>query len=215
MSVKATYEEECKARKELVRWGKEIYDQGLVKGSGGNLSIKIDDNTVLLTPTGWFLGHMTEECISKVDMDGNHLDGEKPTKEVPLHLAVYKQRPNVKAVCHTHSIYAVSYSSTAEENTLMPVYTPGCAAKCGPIMLTAFAMPGSDQLGENVRKGIEASNATLMASHGVVAVGKDLETAVGVANEVENNAMIHFITDKKARVMTDDILEGIYAKIKY
>jgi ribulose-5-phosphate 4-epimerase/fuculose-1-phosphate aldolase len=212
---KASYAEECAARKEICRWGKEIYDQGLVKGSGGNLSIRLDENTVLLTPTGWFLGHMTEECISKVDMDGNHLDGEKPTKEVPLHLEVYRQRPDVKAVCHTHSIYATTYASTVPGGTVMPVYTPGCAVKCGPIMVTAFAAPGSEQLGKNVREGIARSNATLMANHGVVAAAKTLETAVGIANEVENNAMIHFISGQTAIPLPQEMLEDIYAKIKY
>ena len=215
MAQTASYAEECRARREICRWGKEIYDQGLVKGSGGNLSIRLDENTILLTPTGWFLGHMTEECISKVDMEGNLLDGEKPTKEVPLHLEVYRTRPNVKAVCHTHSIYAVAYASTVPGGTMMPIYTPGCAAKCGPIMVTAFAAPGSEQLGLNVREGIKASNATLMANHGVVAVAGSLETAVGIANEVENNAMIHFISGQKANALPPEMLEEIYAKIKY
>lgn len=174
MSRKVTYAEERAARRELVAWGKEPYDQGLVKGSGGNLSIRLEDDTVLMTPTGWFLGHMTEECISRIDMEGNLLDGEKPTKEVPLHLAVYQERPNVRAVCHTHSIYATAYASSVENGTIMPVYVPSVAAKVGPVMVTAFAVPGSEQLGENVRAGIRNSNGTLLSNHGVVAVGKDI-----------------------------------------
>ena len=69
MNMHISFNEEKEARKELVQWGKELYNQGLVKGSGGNLSIRLSDGTVLLTPTGFFLGHMTEECISKCDMD--------------------------------------------------------------------------------------------------------------------------------------------------
>lgn len=190
MEKKVTYEQERAARRELVAWGKELYDQGLVKGSGGNLSIRLKDNTVLMTPTGWFLGHMTEECISKIDMDGNLVDGEKPTKEVPLHLAVYQERPNVRAVCHTHSIYATAYASSVDDGTVMPVYVPSLAAKVGPVLVTAFAFPGSDELGENVRVGIRGSNGTLLSNHGVVAVGKDMSAAVSVANEIIRSCRI-------------------------
>ena len=212
MSRKVTYAEERAARRELVAWGKEPYDQGLVKGSGGNLSIRLEDDTVLMTPTGWFLGHMTEECISRIDMEGNLLDGEKPTKEVPLHLAVYQERPNVRAVCHTHSIYATAYASSVENGTIMPVYVPSVAAKVGPVMVTAFTFPGSEQLGENVRAGIRNSNGTLLSNHGVVAVGKDMTAAVSVANEIENNAMLHFVSGQTARPLSDEDVEKLYKK---
>ena len=212
MSRKVTYAEERAARRELVAWGKELYDQGLVKGSGGNLSIRLEDDTVLMTPAGWFLGHMTEECISRLDMEGNLLDGEKPTKEVPLHLAVYQERPNVRAVCHTHSIYATAYASSVENGTIMPVYVPSVAAKVGPVMVTAFAVPGSEQLGENVRAGIRNSNGTLLSNHGVVAVGKDMTAAVSVANEIENNAVLHFGSGQTARPLSDEDVEKLYKK---
>ena len=76
-------ETEMQARQELVQWGKELYTQGLVKGSGGNLSIRLPDGRILFTPTGFLLGHMTEECLSLCDENGVLLSGEKPTKEVP------------------------------------------------------------------------------------------------------------------------------------
>lgn len=207
-----TYEEERRARRELVRWGKELYDQGLVKGSGGNLSIRLEDGTVLMTPTGWFLGHMTEECISRIDMEGTLLDGEPPTKEVPLHLAVYQERPNVRAVCHTHSLYATAYASSVEDGTVMPVFVPSLAAKVGPVRVTAFALPGSEKLGENVREGIRGSNGTLLSNHGVVAVGKDMAAAVSAANEIENNAMLYLISGKAVRPLPRDAVEALYKK---
>lgn len=210
---KVAYREERRARQELVQWGKELYDQGLVKGSGGNLSIRLEDGTVLMTPTGWFLGHMTEECISRIGMDGTLLDGEAPTKEVPLHLAVYQERPGVRAVCHTHSLYATAYASSVEDGTVMPVYVPSVAAKVGPVLVTAFALPGSEQLGENVRTGIRNSNGTLLSNHGVVAVGKDMAAAVSAANEIENNAMLHFISAQTAKPLPRDAVERLYKKV--
>ena len=215
MEKKTTYADERAARREIVRWGKELYDQGLVKGSGGNLSIRLEDGTVLMTPTGWFLGHMTEECLSRIDMDGNLLEGEKPTKEVPLHLDVYRERPDVRAVCHTHSVYATAFASAAEPDTLMPIYTPSVAAKVGPVLVTAYAMPGSEALGENVRRGIRRSNGTLLSNHGVVAVGSTMTDAVSVANEIENNAMIHFIARGQARALPEDVVAELNKKLSF
>ncbi|MCI9577486.1 MAG: aldolase [Oscillibacter sp.] len=208
-----SYAEERRARQELVKWGKELYDQGLVKGSGGNLSIRLKDGTVLMTPTGWFLGHMTEECVSHITMEGTLLDGEAPTKEVPLHLAVYQERPNVCAVCHTHSLYATAYASSVEDGAVMPVYVPSLAAKVGPVQVTSFALPGSEQLGENVRTGIRSSNGTLLSNHGVVAVGKDMAAAVSAANEIENNAMLHFISGQTVKPIPRDAVETLYRKV--
>ena len=131
---------------------------------------------------------------------------------MPLHLAVYQERPNVRAVCHTHSIYATAYASSVENGTIMPVYVPSVAAKVGPVMVTAFAFPGSEQLGENVRAGIRNSNGTLLSNHGVVAVGKDMTAAVSVANEIENNAMLHFVSGQTARSLSDEDVEKLYKK---
>ena len=183
-------ETEMQARQELVQWGKELYTQGLVKGSGGNLSIRLPDGRILFTPTGFLLGHMTEECLSLCDENGVLLSGEKPPQEVPLHRAVYRTRPNVQAVCHTHSVYATAYASMAEVGDTMPIITPSVAAKVGFIQVKGYAAPGSNLLGQFVEDGISHSNAVLLANHGVVAVGPSMEAAVSMANEVENNAML-------------------------
>ena len=115
-------------------------------------------------------------------------------------------------MCHTHSIYATAYASSVENGTIMPVYVPSVAAKVGPVMVTAFAVPGSEQLGENVRAGIRNSNGTLLSNHGVVAVGKDMTAAVSVANEIENNAMLHFVSGQTARPLSDEDVEKLYKK---
>lgn len=213
MNTTISYQEECQARRELVQWGKELYDQGLVKGSGGNLSIRLTDGSVLLTPTGFFLGHMTEECISKCDLDGNLLDGNKPTKEVPLHLAVYRTRPNVRAVCHTHSVYAVTYASTVAPDSAMPVCTPSLAAKVGLVPVRGYAHPGSDDLGRFVEEGLTQSNAVLLANHGVVAVGKTMEAAVSAANEVENNAILLALGGKDIHTLSDADVAHLLKKV--
>lgn len=213
MSEQVSYQEEHLARLALVQWGKELYDQGLVKGSGGNLSIRLSDGTVLLTPTGFFLGHMTPECISRCDMQGSLLSGNKPTKEVPLHLAVYRTRPNVHAVCHTHSVYAVAYASTVEPGTVMPICTPSVAAKVGLVEVKGYAHPGSEQLGRFVEEGLQRSNAVLLANHGVVAVGKDMEAAVSMANEVENNAILLTLGAGRLHPLSEENVAHLLKKI--
>ena len=213
MNMHISFNEEKEARKELVQWGKELYNQGLVKGSGGNLSIRLSDGTVLLTPTGFFLGHMTEECISKCDMDGNLLEGNKPTKEVPLHLAVYKTRPNVNAVCHTHSVNAVVYASSHDPGEFMPICTPSMAAKVGRIEIKGYARPGSEELGQFVEEGLKKSNAVLLANHGVVAVGKNMEMAVSIANEVENNAILLTLAGDRMKPLKEADIAVLLKKV--
>ena len=213
MNMHISFNEEKEARKELVQWGKELYNQGLVKGSGGNLSIRLSDGTVLLTPTGFFLGHMTEECISKCDMDGNLLEGNKPTKEVPLHLAVYKTRPNVNAVCHTHSVNAVVYASSHDPGEFMPICTPSVAAKVGRIEIKGYARPGSEELGQFVEEGLKKSNAVLIANHGVVAVGKNMEMAVSMANEVENNAILLTLAGDRMKPLKEADIAVLLKKV--
>ena len=213
MNMHISFNEEKEARKELVQWGKELYNQGLVKGSGGNLSIRLSDGTVLLTPTGFFLGHMTEECISKCDMDGNLLEGNKPTNEVPLHLAVYKTRPNVNAVCHTHSVNAVVYASSHDPGEFMPICTPSVAAKVGRIEIKGYARPGSEELGQFVEEGLKKSNAVLLANHGVVAVGKNMEMAVSMANEVENNAILLTLAGDRMKPLKEADIAVLLKKV--
>lgn len=207
-----TYTEQS-ARRELVLWGRELYDQGLVKGSGGNLSIRLPDGTILFTPTGVPLGHMVEDSLSLCDADGNLLSGSKPTKEVPLHLAVYRTRPNIHAVCHTHSIYATAYASSVGCGTVMPIITPSVAAKVGLVQVKGYAAPGSDLLGQFVEEGLSNSNAVLLANHGVVAVGPSMESAVSMANEVENNAMLLALGKEQIRPLAHEDVEVLLKKV--
>jgi ribulose-5-phosphate 4-epimerase/fuculose-1-phosphate aldolase len=202
---------EEEARLEIVKWGKEIYTRGLVNGSGGNISIRISADTVLSTPSGWSLGHMTTESITKTTIKGELLAGLKPTKELPMHLAVYEARPDISAVAHTHSIYALTYACTMEPGHIMPPYVPSLVAKVGTVKLTPFRLPASRELGEVVAEGIASSQAVLLENHGVLAVGKTLEAAIGVAFEVDDNAKIYFLSGGKARPLPEDVLSQIKA----
>jgi L-ribulose-5-phosphate 4-epimerase len=202
--------DEEQARHEIVKWGKEIYNRGLVNGTGGNLSIRLNEDTVLCTPSGWSLGHLTAASITKTTIQGEVLEGLKPTKELPMHLAVYEARPDIAAISHTHSTYAVAYACTMEPGHIMPSYVPSLPAKVGAVQLTPFQMPASRELGQAVVEGIRQSQGVLLENHGVLAVGKTMEAAIGASFEVEDNAKIYFLTGGKARPLPEVAL----AKIK-
>jgi L-fuculose-phosphate aldolase len=108
-----------------------LYNRGYVAGSGGNISVRIGEH-VLITPSGYSLGRLTEDDLSLVDLDGNLIEGLKPSKELYLHLKIYNKMEQVQAVIHTHSVYSICAGIVVEnEDNLLPPYTPGFAAKVG------------------------------------------------------------------------------------
>ena len=100
-------------RKQLVELGASLFNRGYSVGSGGNISLKLPDGNLLVTPTNSSLGRLNAEELSVIDAEGNHLSGHKPTKEIPMHLGVYEARPECQAIVHLHSTYATAYSSAS------------------------------------------------------------------------------------------------------
>lgn len=203
-----TFKEELRARKSIVKWGKELYNNGMVRGSGGNISIRVED-TIILSPTGYFLGHLTEDYLSKTDIDGNLIDGLKPTKELPMHLIAYISNPNIKAVVHVHAIYSIALASMLPPNTYMPLYLPSVAAKVGKVKITPFATPGTSDLAKIVGDELRKSSAVLLSNHGIVATGKSIEEAVSIAYEIEENAYLHYISNGSLKPLSREVLQNI------
>jgi ribulose-5-phosphate 4-epimerase/fuculose-1-phosphate aldolase len=210
--VDIDYATERAARREIVNFGLELFSQGLVFGSGGNISVRMNRETFLFTPTGWFLNHLAEESISKTDEKGFCLSGPRPTKEVPLHLATYCSRPDVIAVVHTHSPYATALACTLDADSSMPIYTSALPGKVGRVIVTEYAKSGSDELGKLIEKYIVSANGVLLGHHGTVAVGSSLREAVSAAYEIEASARLYFITSGNARVLHDDVVANILNK---
>jgi ribulose-5-phosphate 4-epimerase/fuculose-1-phosphate aldolase len=206
-----TLKEELEARKSIVKWGKELYDCGMVKGSGGNISIRIGDN-IILSPTGFFLGHLTEDCLSKTDMSGNLIDGLKPTKELPMHLAAYISNPNTKAVVHVHALYATALASMFPPDTYMPIYLPSVASKVGRVKITPFTAPGTYDLAKIVGNELREGSAVLLSNHGIITTGKSIEEAVSIAYEIEENAHLHYISNGSLKPLSEEILKDILKK---
>ncbi len=181
-------------RKELVAVGRALAAAGLSPGTSGNLSVRLPDG-FLATPTNSALGALDPARLSRLDSEGRQLDGDPPTKEVPLHLAVYEQRPDAQAIVHLHSTYAVAVSCLADvdPDDVLPPLTPYYAMRVGRLPLVAYARPGDPALAAAVRARAGEAHALLLANHGPLVAGTTLAAAAAAAEELEEAARVALI----------------------
>lgn len=176
--------------KMVVEKGKQILAANLTVGTWGNISCRIPgENNIAITPSGMSYDVLVPEDVVVLDLEGNIINGiRKPSIEVPLHLSIYKARKDVKAIVHTHSAYATAMAVARKE-------IPGAIEDLvqivgGNVRVNEYALPGTEQLGINTIKALEGRNAVLLANHGVVGVGRDLDEALKVCQVVEKSAQI-------------------------
>jgi L-fuculose-phosphate aldolase len=180
-------------RHAVAEYGKKLITSGLVKGTGGNISLTNPEKTLLaITPSGVPYEGLTPEDVVVVDLEGTRVDGQlKPSSEMAFHLALIKQRSDIKAVVHTHSEHATALACLRWE--LPPVhYLIGSAGRMVP--LAPYATFGTQALADNICQVIGSGNAVLMANHGLVTVGKNLRKAFNVAELVEYVAKVYLIS---------------------
>lgn len=172
-----------------------LHSMQYVSGPGGNISLKLDDR-IVITPTGRPLGFLKEEDLVWINPDGSYENG-KPSKEVFMHLAAYAARPDVKAVVHVHSLYAIAVSCLRGLNKAdaMPQFTPGYAMRVGKLPVIDYLAPGSPELAKQVAAVLKERNSVLLQNHGLVTCGGDLETAYDLVEEIEENAHLFFVLD--------------------
>ena len=137
--------EESRMREDLCRLGRSMFSRGLTHGSTGNLSVRLPDGGYLMTPTGSKLGELDPARLSKLDAKGSHLDGDKPTKESFLHIAMYEERARSAAVVHLHSTYstAVSVLEDVDPEDVLPPLTAYYVMRIGTLPLVPYFAPGS------------------------------------------------------------------------
>ncbi|MEX0957872.1 MAG: 3-oxo-tetronate 4-phosphate decarboxylase [Burkholderiales bacterium] len=185
---------ETKLREEICWFGKSMFDRGLTAGSSGNISARVDDGW-LMTPTNSSLGRLDPARISKVDENGKLISGDKPTKEAFLHLSMYAERRNAGAIVHLHSTHSVAVSVLVDvdpENPIPPI-TAYYVMKIGKLALLPYYSPGDPALANAVREVAGRHHAVLLANHGPVVAGKDLETAVYATEELEETAKLYLL----------------------
>ena len=188
--------ETTKLRDQIAAFAKSIYDRGLTSGSTGNISARLSDGTVLMTPTGSSMGFLDPARISHLDKNLKLLSGDKPTKEIPLHTAFYDTRSQTGAVVHLHSTHSVALSmlpDTDSDNMLPPV-TPYAIMKLGRVKLLPFFMPGDAGMGDAVRGLAGKRSAVVLANHGPVVAGKDVWAASYAIEELEETAKLALLT---------------------
>jgi ribulose-5-phosphate 4-epimerase/fuculose-1-phosphate aldolase len=205
---------ESKLREEICWFGKSIYDRGLTAGSSGNISARVDGGW-LMTPTNSCLGRLDPATLSKVDETGAPISGDKPTKEAFLHLSMYAQRPGAGAIVHLHSTYSVAVSVLADldhENPIPPL-TAYYVMKIGRLALLPYYAPGDVTLANAVREVADRHHAVLLANHGPVVAGKDLEAAVYATEELEETAKLYLLLrGQQTKLLTVEQVAELHRK---
>lgn len=199
-------------RQAVTEHAKKLLTTGLVKGTGGNISLTNADNSlVAITPSGVAYETMNPEDVVVVDMDGNRVEGRLlPSSEIGFHLALFHQRPEIKAVVHTHSDYSTAVACLRWELPAVH-YVIGSAGFHVP--LAPYATFGTQALADGICQTIGDGNAVLLANHGLVTVGVSLSKAFSTAEMVEFVAKLYLITKSVGTPVTlsneemQDVLE--------
>lgn len=191
----------------IVRAGAAFEAAGLAPAASGNLSTRSGDH-VLLTPTGSRLGALDPGALALIGPDGGVVAGPAPSKEWPLHLAVYRARPDARAIVHLHApaSVAVSCLATLDPHDAIPPYTAYRVMRIGRLPLVPYIPPGDPALGAAAAEiAAGAGRGLLLANHGLVGWGRDLDEAVAVAEEIEASAALHLRLDgRDVRLLTDE-----------
>jgi len=190
--VSQTSTTESALRERICKCGASLFQRGLTFGSTGNISVGLPDGGWLMTPTNASLGDLDPAKLSRIDANGNHVGGDKPTKEAFLHRVMYRQRPTCEAVVHLHSTHSVAVSCLhgVDEHDCLPPLTAYYIMRVGRLPLVPYYPPGDESLALAVEKLAEKNHAVLLANHGPVVAGKSLEDAMNATEELEETAKL-------------------------
>jgi len=177
---------------DLVQIGKMMYDRRFIIAGEGNLSVRLDEQTILTTPTALCKGLLTPDQLVKIDLSGKLLDGEyQPSSEVKMHLAAYRTRPDVRAVVHAHPPISTGFAVAGIP--LDKLILAELVFNFGTIPIAPYSLPSTPELADTVAEQVRCHEAVLMANHGVVTVGPDIYTAYHRLEMVEQTALINLV----------------------
>ena len=187
---------EARLRELICLLARSLFDRGLTGGSTGNVSARTEDGGLLVSPTGSSFGRLDPGRLSRLDSTGRLVDGDPPTKEMPLHQAFYDTRGQAGAVVHLHSCHAVAWSMMPEVDPedVLPPLTPYAVMRLGRVRLLPFVLPGDPAMGEAIRGLAGRRSAVLLANHGPVVAGRDVEAACNAIEELEDTARLAMLT---------------------
>ena len=199
--------ESTKLREDICTFARSLFDRGLTCGSSGNISARLSDGRLLVTPTGSSFGRLDPARLSLLGTDGQLISGDAPTKEMPLHSAFYDTRSaKTGAVVHLHSSHAVALSvlPDTDPDNVLPALTAYSVMRLGKVKLLPYFMPGDPAMGEAIRGVAGRRSAVLLAHHGPVVAGRDLEAAVYAMEELEETAKLALLTRGLSPKSLDD-----------
>jgi 3-dehydro-4-phosphotetronate decarboxylase len=196
----------------LCAHARSLFDRGFTVGAGGNLSHRLGDR-FLMEASGTSFGRLAPEDFVLCDAGGAAVEAGPPkSKEVALHAAIYQRCPEARAIVHLHSAAAIALSCTAEPTDMgsaLPLCSVYAALRVGRVPLIEFVPPGTQALADRVDQVCAGVNAVLLANHGQVTWAADLDTAVDLAEELEQTARIWLMTDGRARTLGDAELAAL------
>ncbi|SEL33857.1 3-oxo-tetronate 4-phosphate decarboxylase [Pacificibacter marinus] len=202
-------------REQICLLARSMFDRGLTGGSTGNISARTEDGGLLVSPTGTSFGRLDPTKLSRFDANGQFISGDQPTKEMPLHSAFYDTRSTAGAVVHLHSCHSVALSMLPDANVddFIPPVTPYAIMKLGKVKLLPFFLPGDSAMGEAVRGLAGKRSAVMLANHGPVVAGKDIEAACNAIEELEESAKLAFmLRSMNANILTDAQVKSVVEK---
>lgn len=198
---------DARLREDICAMARSMFDRGLTGGASGNISARTEDGGLLVTPTGSSMGRLDPARLSQFDGAGRLVGGDAPTKEMPLHAAFYETRgARTGAVVHLHSSHSVALSvlPDTDPDDMLPAITAYGIMKLGRVKLLPYFMPGDAGMGDAIRGLAGKRAAVVLANHGPVVAGKDLEAAVYAMEELEETAKLTLLT----RGMNPVLLDG-------
>jgi L-fuculose-phosphate aldolase len=199
-------------KKEIIETGKRLWARSMVAANDGNISVKVDDNTILTTATGVSKGFMDDDDIVIVDLSGKQLSqGKKPSSELPMHLEIYKRRDDIKAIMHAHPPIATGFAAAGMQ--LDKSILPEVILTLGSVTLTPYETTGTEELARIAAEGIKNHNGILLQNHGAVTVGADIWQAYYRMETLEHFAQITLVTRILGRqsVLSDQEIDKLAA----
>ncbi len=211
----AILSEETRLRDEIAEVGKSLFDRCFTFGSTGNISARLSNGDLLMTPTNASLGALDPARLSRFSAEGIHVDGDKPTKEAFLHQCMYCERATAGAVVHLHSTNAVAISliEGLDPDDLLPPLTAYYVMRVGKLPMAPYFPPGDAALAQAVKERARDSHAVLLANHGPVVAGKSLREAQYATEELEETAKLFLmLRGERIRPLTPEQREELLKK---
>ena len=209
-------------KRQIIEAGRRLYDKGFIAANDGNISARLDDKRIIITPTGVSKGFMKAEDLAVVDMQGNIISkGAKPSSEIIMHLEVYKNRTDVQSICHAHPPYATAFATAgiALDRCLLPEVI----ISLGSVPLIRYGTPGTREFMDDLRKQLNDHDAFLLEIHGTITTGKDVMDAYYKTETLEHAAKIihlarelgdlHYLNEEQVnKLMQQRNVHGIDSK---